>query len=135
MGAPNRLWFFDRHTSQLPFFLWLPDDLAYEYSSHSPRPVFKDAFGTRNPREMTPFLRWGRGVSYHELELALSESIGNLAVCDSMLMFNHRQSTLLRASWNASLEGIYSRMLRRIGNGLHQAFAEPSLSLAIRKPV
>jgi S-adenosylmethionine-dependent methyltransferase len=34
--TPNRLWHYDSHTSFLPFFHWLPDDLAFEYSSRSP---------------------------------------------------------------------------------------------------
>jgi len=35
--TPNRLWYFDDHTSLLPFYSWLPDDLAFEYSRMSPR--------------------------------------------------------------------------------------------------
>lgn len=36
--TPNRLWYFDHHTSHLPFFSWLPDDLAFKYSRFSPSP-------------------------------------------------------------------------------------------------
>jgi 2-polyprenyl-3-methyl-5-hydroxy-6-metoxy-1,4-benzoquinol methylase len=35
--TPNRLWYFDGHTSLLPFFHWLPDELAFNYSHFSQR--------------------------------------------------------------------------------------------------
>lgn len=34
---PNRLWFYDAHTSQLNFFHWLPETLALAYAQKSPR--------------------------------------------------------------------------------------------------
>jgi 2-polyprenyl-3-methyl-5-hydroxy-6-metoxy-1,4-benzoquinol methylase len=33
----NRLWFYDGDTSFLPFYLWLPDDVAFQYSQFSRR--------------------------------------------------------------------------------------------------
>ncbi|WP_197518466.1 bifunctional 2-polyprenyl-6-hydroxyphenol methylase/3-demethylubiquinol 3-O-methyltransferase UbiG, partial [Mycobacterium sp. E3198] len=35
--APNRLWLFDDHTADLPFFHWLPDEIALEYLKRTPR--------------------------------------------------------------------------------------------------
>ena len=68
--APNRLWYFDSHTSELPFFQWLPDNLAYLYSKHSPKVTFRENYLDNNYKELIGFLRRGRGVSYHEFELA-----------------------------------------------------------------
>ena len=48
--TPNRLCgIFDSHTSQLPYFNWLPDDLAFAYSKFSARADFKDSFRERHP--------------------------------------------------------------------------------------
>lgn len=67
--APNRLWYFDSHTSELPFFQWLPDDLAYKYSKFSPKKSFSSNYQDENYSNLVGFLRRGRGVSYHEFEL------------------------------------------------------------------
>ena len=72
--APNRLWIEDTHTSELPFFQWLPDDLAYLYSQKSPKETFRDNYLDKDYKYILDFLRRGRGVSYHEFEL----SFGNL---------------------------------------------------------
>ncbi len=71
--TPNRLWHFDSHTSLLPFFHWLPDEIAMEYSKMSVRKLFNKGFSTQVNDEYTNFMRWGRGMSYHELELAISD--------------------------------------------------------------
>ena len=71
--APNRLWYFDSHTSELPFFQWLPDDLAYLYSKFSPKESFSSNYGDLNYDDLIPFLRRGRGVSYHEFELVFND--------------------------------------------------------------
>ena len=41
-GTPNRLHFLDSHTSHIPFFHWLPDNLAIEYSKYSIRTQYRD---------------------------------------------------------------------------------------------
>ena len=40
IDTPNRLWFFDDHTSMSHFFHWLPDDVAFAYAPRSPRADF-----------------------------------------------------------------------------------------------
>ena len=71
--APNRLWYFDSHTSELPFFQWLPDDLAYKYSRYSPKESFSSNYLDPNYDDLIGFLRRGRGVSYHEFELVFGD--------------------------------------------------------------
>jgi len=67
--TPNRLWHTDRHTSLLPFYHWLPDEVAFEYSRFSPRKGFGDIYDNWG-EQMFHFLRRGRGVSFHEFEIA-----------------------------------------------------------------
>ena len=75
--TPNRFFPIDHHTSQLPFFTMLPDELALRLYEHSNRPDFLNAIADamrQGPeaaaRELT---RWGRGVSFHEFELVFDE--------------------------------------------------------------
>jgi S-adenosylmethionine-dependent methyltransferase len=59
--TPNRLWYFDHHTAQLPFYSWLPDDIAFLYSQKSPRKPFCDLYRAIDDASMLDFLRRGRG--------------------------------------------------------------------------
>jgi S-adenosylmethionine-dependent methyltransferase len=73
--TPNRLWYYDTHTSRLPFYLWLPDDLAFLYSRFSPRKPFCNLYrGEIDDDSRLDFLRRGRGVSFHEFELAMKRA-------------------------------------------------------------
>jgi 2-polyprenyl-3-methyl-5-hydroxy-6-metoxy-1,4-benzoquinol methylase len=71
--APNRLWWYDAHTSLLPFFNWLPDDLAIEYSARSGRRYNRLYHPPIDEQVRLDFSRWGRGASYHEFELSIPE--------------------------------------------------------------
>lgn len=57
--TPNRLWFRDDHTSQLPFFHWLTDEMAIAYARKSPRADFASS-----QLDVTRLARWGRGASF-----------------------------------------------------------------------
>ena len=96
--TPNRLWFYDSHTSWLPFFMWLPDDLAFKYSQFSPRKPFHDLYREIDDQSMLDFLRRGRGVSFHEFELTMKRA-EELDVVDSLPMFLRRQSLLRKMLW------------------------------------
>ena len=69
--TPNRLWYYDHHTSLLPFYHWLPDELAFRYSRFSPRENFHEIYSDLTSPEREHFLRRGRGVSFHEFDLAI----------------------------------------------------------------
>jgi SAM-dependent methyltransferase len=75
--APNRLIDFDHHTAQMPYFSQLPDDLARRYARYSLRTDFTTAMaqaaGRGDAAERDALARWGRGVSYHELELVFGD--------------------------------------------------------------
>jgi SAM-dependent methyltransferase len=68
--TPNRLLWWDHHTSQLPFFGMLDPDLAVAYADRSPRAGFATDLHAAGDRRLH-LTRQGRGASQHELELAL----------------------------------------------------------------
>lgn len=118
---PNRLWYFDSHTSLEPFFDWLPDKVAMEYSRYTVREVFNHGFDVANEKDVLNFSRWGRGVSYHEIEIALGGK-NSFEVVSSL-------SSFLKLPENA-----YKRFLRMAGpKGIHEGFYEPYLYVAMHQ--
>jgi S-adenosylmethionine-dependent methyltransferase len=85
--TPNRLTYYDHHTSWLDFFHMLPEDLAIEYYHKSPREDFKfslnQAIVEKNISEgIETLIRWGNGVSFHEFEIALNADLNDLIIAD-----------------------------------------------------
>jgi len=85
--TPNRLTYFDHHTSWLPFFHFLPLDLAVEYYDRSPREMVK--LGLKHYRNQLgantaedALTRMGTAVSFHEFEIALGSNLKDLLVAD-----------------------------------------------------
>jgi SAM-dependent methyltransferase len=74
---PNRLVIPDYHSSQLPFFSQLPDELALRYWERSPRQDFLErmtAATALGPADAADALtRWGRGASFHEFEVVFGD--------------------------------------------------------------
>jgi S-adenosylmethionine-dependent methyltransferase len=130
--TPNRLWYFDHHTALLPFYLWLPDDLAFEYARHSPREPFNRGFGEPTDEAMLSFLRHGRGVSYHELELAIGD-LEALRVVSSLGGFQMEQNVLRRLRNRMTTAHRFESFLASVGPAIHRGFYEPRLDLIIRK--
>jgi 2-polyprenyl-3-methyl-5-hydroxy-6-metoxy-1,4-benzoquinol methylase len=129
--TPNRLWWFDSHTAILPFYLWLPDDLAAHYSRFSPRFPFNERL--RPPitaQTLLRLTRTGRAASYHEFELSLG-SLSALQV--NSLNRWKRGNPFQFAKWFA-FDCTFERWLRRHGPRIDNAFYESYLQLAIRKP-
>jgi 2-polyprenyl-3-methyl-5-hydroxy-6-metoxy-1,4-benzoquinol methylase len=122
--APNRLWFFDDHTSMSPFFLWLPDDVAARYAAYTPREDYNSSPHT-DPVE---FARWGRGVSFHDFVLALGIPAERLPVRSCM----HEFLDLPR--WkNHTRDGNYLRILRRLAPNVPKGFFFSYLDIALQK--
>lgn len=132
VDTPNRLWFFDNHTSWLPFYHWLPNDLAFAYSRFSPRDTLSGRYRERDDRAMLDFLRQGRGVSFHEFELTLGR-VADLNVLSSLPLFLREQNFLRRAVWRLSDESRYATLLANTGPPIHQGFYEQYLNLIIQK--
>ena len=125
--TPNRLWHFDSHTSLLPFFHWLPDDLAFEYSRFSPRKGFNDLYRDNTPEDFEHFLRRGRGASFHEFEVAIGP-VKDLAV-HSLKEFQRPWSALRRSRADRQ----YQRLLQQFHPGLPSGWLEEYLDITISR--
>ncbi|MEZ5102784.1 MAG: class I SAM-dependent methyltransferase [Thermoleophilia bacterium] len=79
--TPNRLLPLDAHTSDLPFFGYLPDGLAVRYADRSPRRWFREGIAAAGDAEAALY-RSGRGLSQHEFELALGRGFADAIVAD-----------------------------------------------------
>lgn len=132
--TPNRLWFFDSHTSHLHFFLWLPDDLAIKYSRFSPWQKYRESFVEcdRGTQRMLEFFRWGRGLSFHEFELTI-KSATQLNVISAMMIYHRNKRVFPFLRWKYSLNYRYESLLRSIYPNIHRGFYQPYLDLIIKK--
>jgi S-adenosylmethionine-dependent methyltransferase len=134
IDTPNRLWFYDSHTSQLPFYMWLPDELALAYAPFSPRKAFAFAFTELNANTAIDFARWGRGVSYHEFDLAFGD-VEQLLVRSSLGQFQRLRNPLRRVYRLVARQRYHQALLQRYcGRSLHAGFFEPFLNLIIQRP-
>lgn len=130
--APNRLWWFDSHTARLPFFHWLPDELAMPVSRESPRPWMRELYGNAeraSPEQMLDFARRGRGVSYHEIMIALGREV-MLSVRGDFPSWRRSSVLLAMVKWRLSRNGRYQRLLRELGGDIPRAYFERDLSLS-----
>ena len=125
--TPNRLWHFDHHTSHLPFFFWLPDELAFRYARFSSRENFRERYVELTADALMDFARRGRGMSFHELDLAIGPSTSLEVV--SSLSTHERLRSVLRSR----LDRRFRAVLRTAHPGLHPGFYDPTLYLVIRK--
>jgi S-adenosylmethionine-dependent methyltransferase len=126
--TPNRLWFFDQHTSKLPFYNWLPHDLAFAYSRFSPRENFKDNYLEPSCEMMSHFLRRGRGASYHEIDVAIAPTQSLDTVSSLVSYFGWRRR--IRTNRFARR---YKALLRQIRPDLHEGWFDLDLDVIIRK--
>uniref|UniRef100_UPI0040562D11 class I SAM-dependent methyltransferase n=1 Tax=Candidatus Electronema sp. TaxID=2698783 RepID=UPI0040562D11 len=82
--TPNLLHYTDLHTSELPFLHLLPSELYARYADRSPREGFGKGFANFaaiSVEELdTAIMRWGRGVSFHDFELAIGKQHGRYLV-------------------------------------------------------
>lgn len=128
MDTPNRLWFFDQHTSRLPFYHWLPNDLAFRYARFSPRDNFREIYREESADSMQHFLRRGRGVSFHEFDLAIKPAT-RLKVVSSLVSYRG----MLRRWLGSAASRRYKAALMSICPGIHEGFFDPSLELVIQR--
>jgi 2-polyprenyl-3-methyl-5-hydroxy-6-metoxy-1,4-benzoquinol methylase len=125
--TPNRLWFYDGHTSLLPFYHWLPDKLAFYYSKFSPRENFNNLYRDYDEETSLHFLRRGRGMSFHEFDIALGDS-RELNIVSCLTTYDWL------GKWKLSRRTRgYANFLKRTFPGLHDGFCFPNLNLVIKK--
>jgi 2-polyprenyl-3-methyl-5-hydroxy-6-metoxy-1,4-benzoquinol methylase len=132
IDTPNRLWYDDGHTSWLPFYTWLPDDLALQYSKFSPRKPFCDSFREQTDQGMMNFLRQGRGVSYHEFDLSMKK-VEELDVLSSLRIWRRQKNWLWNLARRFTLDHRFESMLVEIEPKIHRGFYQATLDLIIRK--
>jgi 2-polyprenyl-3-methyl-5-hydroxy-6-metoxy-1,4-benzoquinol methylase len=137
--APNRLHYSDDHSAMLPFYHWLPDALAWDYGGHSPRAAFRDqvsasrSSATKKGDDYGLALqRFGRGVSYHEFELALAP-LAELRVVSSLYTHTPGLRALRWLQKRTTLKGRYQHLLSQICPQVHPAFFEPWLNFILEK--
>lgn len=129
--TPNRLWYHDHHTSLLPFFHWLPDDLATAYAQFSPRPGFVQRMRTADAERPLRLARSGRGMSFHECDLALGRGRWRVQSCMEDWLA-HRQWPR-GCLWSLTLDGQYESFLNRLAPGLPTAFKHEYLNLVLTR--
>jgi len=130
IDTPNRLWYFDDHTSLLPFFHWLPDDLAFDYSRFSTRANFKELYREHTPEWKAHFLSRGRGVSFHEFELAITPR-QELRVAGCMSLYHRELDPAENSQWANSPGALYGQLLQHFCPDVHQAFLQPYLDFVL----
>jgi S-adenosylmethionine-dependent methyltransferase len=126
--TPNRLWYFDGHTSRLPFFHWLPDELAFHYSRFSARENFCEVYRELTDSSELRFLRQGRGVSFHELEVAI-RPLQELQIASSLSFFHGLRHKLTRSRSQRR----YKSLLASMHPNIHDAFFDEYLNVALEK--
>src|SRR5664279_270714 len=131
--TPNRLWHTDHHTSYLPFFHWLPDEIAFAYSPFAKRETYNEIFRGMSDEARVRFARWGRGVSYHDFVLSLNIPEDQLPV-DSYLQLFLRQKRRGEFLFRYSQRRRDENSLQRIAPNIHPGFLCADLDLALRKP-
>jgi len=130
--SPNRLWYYDSHTSLLPFYHWLPDDLAFRYARFSPREKLREQFKEHTPESQLAFFRMGRGISFHEFEIAMKPT-KELNIASCMWLYNRKRNPLIWLKWRFSMEYQYDKLLSRICPSVDKGFLQPWLDLIIKK--
>lgn len=123
--TPNRLYAYDIHSFRLPFFNWLPDDLALLYVRHSARkellPMLAEA-----PSPKETLYRIGRGVSYHEFDLSIGLSEFEVIADGYSNLLTHR-------AINDSFEGMLMQFFERYSPHVPPAFSKQYLEMVLQK--
>jgi SAM-dependent methyltransferase len=130
--TPNRFTYWDRHTTFLPLFHLLPDELAFRCLEKTSRWAFKESMrqaleGSREEAATTR-ARWGLGVSYHEFELALGDRLENLVVADGY------EKEIVKFFPIDGEERLLQTFLLESGMDVPIGFARFVLNLIFRKP-
>lgn len=129
--TPNRLSPFDHHSSLLPFFHWLPNDVREMYGRESQKLNFtaglaRSSAQGREARDLF-IQRYGLGVSYHDFEIALGKTVHQKVIADA----NDR---IIQQARGWTFEDSLIQMLfdyYRIS--AHRCFARRSLYLILQK--
>lgn len=129
--CPNRLWYFDEHTSLAPFWMWLPDDIAIQYLAMMGRKSTSGEMQTL-PADDLQLARAGRGVSFHEFEMAGLPVSRDRRISSLQLRVRNR-NPLKILKWLCARRGAYERLLVHLAPSIHPAFFQPHIDLVMTK--
>ena len=133
--CPNRLHWYDWHSSQMPFADTLPAELAFLYNGASKRSNIWSSVKAKDLGEVAAcdrekLYRWGRGVSYHEFVLALGDRFKVTAgPASAHAIGRHDFYGVHGAEWEACLV----KVLQSLDPPIAPEFAAPSLDLILTK--
>jgi S-adenosylmethionine-dependent methyltransferase len=131
--TPNRLFWWDWHGSKMPFFEWLPEELASVFYVRSPRAdcprsLFSENVQDFDDEKNLAMYRWGRGVSYHEYDLAIGLAKMEILLDGFSPKADHRQQYM------PACPGFEEALLHVLEQEkIPRGFACPSLDLVIKK--
>lgn len=123
--TPNRLYPFDFHSFRLPFFDWIPDEIAIRYAQKSSRSELREILDDA-PRKDHTLYRIGRGVSYHEFDLAIGLNECEVINDGYSAYITHRKR-------NTIYEGLLAGALEEFAPHVPPGFAKAFLELVLRK--
>jgi 2-polyprenyl-3-methyl-5-hydroxy-6-metoxy-1,4-benzoquinol methylase len=120
VDTPNRIWYYDSHTSLLPFFHWLPEEVAMEYGQFCSRDSFRGRMQGSDSQRPLRLARTGRGISFHEWDLAIGKDKWRVCSClENWLAAKNRPRGMF---WRITPEGQYEAFLKRICPQLPSTF-------------
>ena len=131
--APNRLWFWDGHTSMENFYNWLPDEMASRWAHRSRRQAFAEVFPKDKPLDPVFLARWGRGTSFHEFDLVFGDA-KKLDVVSNKTDYLANHNPFLFARRLLTRARRYERFLERLEPSINPGFFRQYLDIIIRKP-
>jgi hypothetical protein len=107
--------------------------VAIAYAARTPRVGFNTDFVNGGGSDAVMKLaRWGRGVSYHDFEIALDVRIADLAVSGEWA-FRRDADPAYAETWMNTNAGRYHQLLRSIAPDIPDAFLEEEIAVMIRK--
>ena len=132
--TPNRLTYWDHHTSDLPFYNLLPPELALAYYDRSERPdvrlhVESHLAQGQEAAEMALVRSGYQGVSYHEFELALGRDYAGYLVSSA----DDPEIQNIYGDYRAEEAALTDYAVSK-GLPLHPSFCQAMLTLLFRKP-
>ena len=129
--TPNRLWYRDTHTTDLPFLHWLPDEIATTYiKKFYQEDKNSNLANKKNLLKPELLIRQGRGVSFHEFELAI-KPIDELKVISNLNEFKFKYIKKLINIFSS--DGRYMKKIKDQYPSLPQAFLQSYLNIVIKK--
>jgi S-adenosylmethionine-dependent methyltransferase len=129
--APNRLYWFDWHSSQMPFIDQLPPEFAYLWNATSqrnniPKDIRASTLAELESGNFERLYRFGRGVSFHEFYTCIGPDAFEVA-------HTYDIDCSRLAGWNPDYVETLRKQLAEVRPPVDPTFAQPRLDLILRK--